>query len=471
MKKILLLLFIFISSIQMLMAKDYSLNFNGEKYYLLYSAKNKEFGGYINEYFKKGETYNIWSEMVAVHHFPNAYSPIDRIKDFKDYLGSMHVPSSLTFDDKKNTATIDFILIAEQNMPVVMEFNVFKYEKSKKSGSIAVQYVKRYSATTTLQIEQIKSDFEKNRKKLVKKVQKLEIPEVIDESIDKCISALDIKNETDNEIRKEKEALVEQEKKLAEEIADGKEDVHNNTKEILKETDIVNTTDVDSLKQENMQKENNKTSENNEEILNSKNNDAVQKAEVVLNPSTTDGVAQKTEEKKNDDKAEEKEKILDSVTNDKQVKAPVPNVEETKVADKKEDKKSKKHKKVKEITYQVANSKDSYISQPRTKKELKAEVKAKRSKFKQEQKEAKKRLKLEKKQKKQENKLLKEQAKIDKKNKKIQEKMDKKPYEFSNVNSELRAKPRTKKELKKQTKQNRKQAKERAKKAKKVLSE
>jgi hypothetical protein len=228
------------------MAKDYSLNFNGDKYYLLYSAKNKEFGGYINEYFKNGETYNIWSEMIAVHHFPNAYSPVDRIKDFKDYLGSIHVPSSLTFDDKKNTAAIDFILIAEKNMPVVMEFNVFKYEKSKKCGSIAVQYAKRYSATTTLQIEQIKSDFEKNRMKLVKKVQKLNIPEVLDENIDKCISALDIKNETDNEIKREKEYIAEQTK-------------------VANEANAQNMSDNEQLNQINEQKEENKIVLNNEE--------------------------------------------------------------------------------------------------------------------------------------------------------------------------------------------------------------
>ena len=67
--------------------------------------RKSDFGGYLNEYYKKGDTYNIWSELVAVHHFPNAYSPIDRIKDFKDYFGSMNVPSSLTFDMTKSVST------------------------------------------------------------------------------------------------------------------------------------------------------------------------------------------------------------------------------------------------------------------------------------------------------------------------------------------------------------------------------
>ena len=105
MKKIVLLFFIFalsLTSVNAKGSKDYTVKFNGTKYHLLYSVKNKDFGGYLNEYYKKGETYNIWTDMVAVHHFPNAYSPIDRIKDFKDYLSRMNIPSSLTFNDKKN---------------------------------------------------------------------------------------------------------------------------------------------------------------------------------------------------------------------------------------------------------------------------------------------------------------------------------------------------------------------------------
>ena len=173
MKKFFILVLTLFMSFQLCLAKneekDYTLNFDGQKYYLLYSVKNKDFGGYLNEYYRRGETYNIWSDMVAIHHFPNAYSPIDRIKDFKDYLSDMNVPSSLTFDDKNNAAMIDFIMITNKNLPVVLEFNIFKYEKSKKCGSVAIQYVKRYSATNTLQIEEIKKDFEKNRKKLIKK--------------------------------------------------------------------------------------------------------------------------------------------------------------------------------------------------------------------------------------------------------------------------------------------------------------
>ena len=99
-----------------------------------------------------------------------------------------------------------------------------------------------------------------------------------------------------------------------------------------------------------------------------------------------------------------------------------------------EAKKIKKIKKIKEVSYLYSNDKEQYIATPRTKKELKNEVKQNKKK----QKDAQKALKT--------------------------------PYQITNNNSDLIAKPRTAKELKKQTKLKKKQAKERAKKAREALN-
>ena len=160
------------------------LNFNGYKYNLLFSTKNE--GGFLNEYYKAGETYHLWSEMLAIHHFPNAYSPIDQVKSFKEYLSSLNCPSALTFNDKNNFAMIDFILIDNNRLPVVMEFNIFKYQKSKKCGSVALQYARRYSVKTAFEAENAKKDFEKNRKKMLKKVKHYKFPAIVNEEIDLC---------------------------------------------------------------------------------------------------------------------------------------------------------------------------------------------------------------------------------------------------------------------------------------------
>ena len=464
MKKIFVLLLLLIFNVSMVYAeKDYSVHFNGKKFNLLYSIKNKDFGGYLNEYYKKGETYNIWSEMVAVHHFPNAYSPIDRIKDFKDYLGSMHVPSSLTFDDKKNTAMIDFVMINDHSVPVVIEFNIFKYEKSKKCGSIAIQYARRYTATTTMQIEYIKKDIEKNRKNLITKVKNFGIPEIVTKDIDKCISAADIieenKPKTTEEITtSEQNTEITTEEKVASEQnteIPSNEETNNNLSEENK-----------PAKEEQTVKEEGILAEASEDITKESS-----KEEPSTLPEQKNTISKDTKSEETPQKAEETQEVI---------AAPVPVTDYTD--------KNKKTKKKKSDIYEVSNNKNEYIAVPRTNKELKEEIKAKKQKQKDIAKQAKiqakadkKAAKIEKINNKKQEKIekntaknnLKEQKKQDKINKKEAkrvEKAAKKPYTVTNNNSDLIATPRTKKEIKANNKIKRKESKERVKQAKKKLN-
>ena len=491
MKKIFVLILLILLNVNIVFAekneKNYSIYFNGSKFNLLYSIKNKDFGGYLNEYYKKGDTYNIWSELVAVHHFPNAYSPIDRIKDFKDYLGSMHIPSSLTFDDKKNTAMIDFIMINDHSLPVVIEFNIFKYEKSKKCGSIAIQYARRYTATTTLQIEAIKKDIEKNRKNLISKIKNFEIPEIITKDIDKCISAADIT----------KEQKSEDIQKVAMTSKNAEETINNENNDITTTEETVDTTDKnevsaqtqneDSVKEDNITYESLKTEEKtSENVANrspetddstSKNN--TEKEEISA-------ISESKNENSNSDKITKEENAIENSAkqeDNKQTAAPVP----IKNNSYENINNNTKNKKTKNNTYEVSNNKNDFIAVPRTKKELKEEIRYK----KQSQKDKAKQLKIQ-------AKADKKAAKIDAKNRKKQEKIDKilakvnlnteikqnkinkkeaikaekqakKTYTISNSNSDLIASPRTKKEIKAHNKKMRKELKERVKRAKKKL--
>ena len=438
MKKIVLLFFIFalsLTSVNAKGSKDYTVKFNGTKYHLLYSVKNKDFGGYLNEYYKKGETYNIWTELVAVHHFPNAYSPIDRIREFKDYLGSMGVPSSLTFDDKKNTAMIDFIMISEKQMPIVLEFNVFKYQKSKKCGTVGIQYAKRYAATTTMQIEEIKKEFEQDRKKVIAKVKKFKVPEVITTDIDKCMSASDI-----IEQNKQEELAEEKEKQV---IAEEKNDA------------VPEVAEVNSAKEE--QEKIAEEASSDENVIEIEDQESTEEAK---NTDTT----KETKDIEESNETEDVELVNEDIT-----KAPTPDIAESK-NDIEEP--SDEEKNVKNVSYLYVNSKDKYIATPRTKKELKREVKQKKKAQKEAIKQKKKQAKLDKiyakKEKMQTIKQQKKQAKLDKinakkakKEAKKAEKEAKKTYQIVNSNSDLIAKPRTKKEIKENNKRLKKEAKKR----------
>ena len=465
MKKILSIFFVLILTAQLTLAKsedkNYSLKFNGEKFNLLYSVKNEEFGGYLNEYYKTGETYNIWSELVAIHHFPNAYSPIDRISEFKSYLSNMKVPSELTFDDKKNTAIIDFVMVADKQMPVVLEYNIFKYQKSKKCGTVAIQYARRYAATTTMQVEAVKRDFAKNRKKMISKVKNYGIPEIITKDIDKCISTAEIVKqsepdvltpieETKENIATESTVPVEtSEEQMLSEVTSGEieqttecikdeaeKDNSSQTKEVLQDSLTVAEVQKNELSEE---------LENKTEVVSeqkSKENETEVKSEKIIaeQAQTEPETVTLAEEKTlpvvilNTDKAEEK--VIESETKPVVTqKEPVREADNSikNVQPQKDERNEKKQYDRKE-SYLVFNTNYDYIATPRTAKELKEEVKRKR--------------------------IEQERAK----------RLAHTPYLVINNNTDYIAVPRTKKEIKEHNKELKRKAKERAKQAKKKRS-
>ena len=343
MKKILTIFICFIMCATTAYAKDkndnYTLNFNGEKYTLLYSAKDKESNGYLNEYFKRRETYNTWSEMVAIHHFPNAYSPIDQVRQFREYLGTISCPSALTFDDKKNTAMIDFVMISEHRVPVILEFNIFKFEKSKECGSVAIQYAKRYSATTAFEIEAVKEQFEKDRKKMIVKVKNAKIPDVILKEIDKC--KFETADTSQDETKTENCAVTPVEEEKAEETPsdDNKTDVQepDNKEEIKEEIK------EDKKSEEIIEKENKNDAED-------KTNKSVEKSNI-----TTEKTVERLLNEENNKETKQENTLTDNNENNINTK---PN-----------------NKKAKEASYKIVNTKDDYVAKPRTKKELKEKTK------------------------------------------------------------------------------------------------
>ena len=161
-----------------------SVKFNKAKYSLYYSTKDKELGGYINEYYKKSQTYSAWDEMIGLYHYANAYSPIDKVKEFSVFLADSGIPSTVE-EYEDNSAIIDFFVINDNHYPIVLEYNVFKFYKSPVCGTLGFQYVKRYRLKDGLEVDKIKKKLTKSRKKYVKKVKNAKVPQLIQEEIDK----------------------------------------------------------------------------------------------------------------------------------------------------------------------------------------------------------------------------------------------------------------------------------------------
>ena len=166
------------------MAEMPYIKYDGTKFSLYYSAKSPELGGYINEYYKKNEGYASWTELLAIHHYPKSFYPIEHAKEFKAYLDDSGIPSFTDVDDEANSAIMDFVIIDSNKLPIIMEFNVFKYVKSPVCGTIGLQYAKRYRIYNALEVEKIRKTFAKTRAKYVKRVNKIKIPELITQDVE-----------------------------------------------------------------------------------------------------------------------------------------------------------------------------------------------------------------------------------------------------------------------------------------------
>lgn len=387
MKKILSLLLIFFISAASAYAKDknvHSIKYNGNTYYLMYSVGNKESGGYLNEYYKLGENYYNWSEMVAIHSFPNVYSPVDQIRMFKDYLTEKNCQSTITFDDKKGSALIDFVMINNKNIPNILEFNVFKYQKIQKEGTVAIQYTKRYTATTALQVEAAKKDFAKGRKNALDEVKAYKIPPVVTEEYDKYklanSEADDTKDTKDTKDIKNKEI-----KEVPPPIVENTEN-----KPEISTTDAIENQDEIRTQDEIAAPKDEKTTEIEME------ESVIAEEEVSLDSAPCEiELIQKQPGYDKDIlpiKSKKKQKT-EALKQTQEEYAPTPesdkiNKKKEKAVKEKQNKKSKSKKKNKEEAYQVINSKDDFYAKPVKRKnispkkaaKLKAKENAKKSK-------------------------------------------------------------------------------------------
>jgi len=160
------------------------LKFAGTKYTLMYSAESKETGGYINEYYKAHQTYTSWTELIGVHHYPTAFYPLEHAQEFADYLNESGVPASLETDEKNNEAMMYFVVVDRHKLPIIVEFNIFKYVKSPVCGTVGLQYARRYRLNSPLEIDKAKKEILKIGLKYIKRLDKLKVPEVINLNID-----------------------------------------------------------------------------------------------------------------------------------------------------------------------------------------------------------------------------------------------------------------------------------------------
>ena len=188
MKRILFLIFCITIMIMPVLAENQStempvIKFNKSEFSLYYSAKTAEPDSYINEYYKKNQTYTTWNELIALHHYPDAESPSEQAKMFKNYLTEKGIMSELEIYDD-DSAVLSFFAINSKRIPILLEYNVFRFTEYSEGGTLGIQYARRFRLNNVLEAEKIKREYKKSWKKYVKKINKIEIPKIYTIKID-----------------------------------------------------------------------------------------------------------------------------------------------------------------------------------------------------------------------------------------------------------------------------------------------
>ncbi len=161
-----------------------SVNFDGKAYVLKYSAKMQT-GSYMNEYYLPAEKYGNWTKLIGVFDYPQMKDPINGAAIFLNSVKSKNTPGEMWVNKDKNSAVVSFIVITGGgNSPLKSEINFFRYEKSAKNGTIALQYAERYVIKTDAEYEEYKKNLRDRVLKFTRLMTTAPMPELVERDVD-----------------------------------------------------------------------------------------------------------------------------------------------------------------------------------------------------------------------------------------------------------------------------------------------
>jgi hypothetical protein len=265
-------------------------------------------------------------------------------------------------------------MIDDSRLPVVLEFNVFKYQKSRKCGSMGLQYARRYVVKTAFETEAAKRDIEKNRKKILSRVKHYTIPALVYSEVDKCKLAEDLLENNKTNQSEITAKVVEQkdadtETFVSTEIPEFKfEDILGQEVITIYKKPFVPKVETEEIivapQQKQIEQVTPKQESAEKTVVPLQSNDILSNDTIIYYKKTPNF----------ENNTNKKSEIQEQKTqNQNVIKAVVPKTEQPIINV--EQKKNKKVKKNKNVTYNVTNSKDDFYAKPLTKKEIKARKK------------------------------------------------------------------------------------------------
>lgn len=185
MKKIILFIVLGLMMVLPVCAQTNStVSFNGKSYVLKYSEKMQT-GAFINEYYLPAEKYGNWTKLIGVFDYPQINDPLTAANALLNNAKSKNYPGQIWVNKEKNSAVVSFIVFTDGgNKPLKAEINFFKYEKSPKKGTIALQYAERHVIKNDAEYEKFKTYINARIPEIAKLMTNAPMPKLVEKNID-----------------------------------------------------------------------------------------------------------------------------------------------------------------------------------------------------------------------------------------------------------------------------------------------
>jgi len=161
------------------------IHFDNTKYILKYSIYSPLSKGYMNEYFPANETPCNWTQMIGIYYYSDENSPIKFAQEFDKTIESSEnsVLIKMIENKKQNKAVVSFLVNNTENGKNFFEYNVYKYEKHPKKGTMMLKYAVKYFCTNDKEITAIGTKIREDNDKYMEQLIISPIPPIVEKEI------------------------------------------------------------------------------------------------------------------------------------------------------------------------------------------------------------------------------------------------------------------------------------------------
>lgn len=184
----LLPIYLLVSLIVFLIAQNVNaenIHFNDFIYTLKSTDISKHAEVIKNEYFKQNENKDFWTSSIDIFYYPEQNNPLKFAAKFDSEIEKQENLLLLKFiqNKKQDIAVISYLENIIQNDKTYFIYNICKYEKHPKKGTLVLKFAKKYVFNTKEEITKMAQDIKTVNDDYMEQMIILPIPQIVEKEL------------------------------------------------------------------------------------------------------------------------------------------------------------------------------------------------------------------------------------------------------------------------------------------------